>query len=246
LTNDEDDFVDAGEKVKAAAGRRRKGAARDNDTKEQLQIPPSSTPVRGTSPTKQDQSDLLVSALKLGEGNPKWFKSSEVGLFTEHKDIVNAVAWSPGNDDLLASASNDTSARIWELRKSDKPNTNRLELASTDSNPAHLVHKTVQTGKNPVTCLTWNAAGTILATGAKEGSAMTFTASGSFLYVLTQGTNLAINTIKFSPSGRYLMSGSKSSEVRINEISGDGERHKGIYKGQTGMSLPSLSSRAIS
>jgi len=227
-TNDEDDFV---EKVKSVAGRRRKTEDGKN-----LNIPASSTPVRSASPTKQDLSDILSSALRLGQGNAKWFKSSEIGLFTEHKDIVNAVAWSPANHDLLASASNDTSARIWDFTQSTRPNTTKLELTSTE----YLHHKTIESSKNPVTCISWNAAGTLLATGAKEGTARAFTASGLSQHVLTQGTNLAITAIKFSPNGRYLMTGSKSHTIRIVDVSGVHDRSLGDWKTHSGESVSAV------
>jgi transducin (beta)-like 1 len=227
-TNDEDDFV---EKVKSVAGRRKKTEDGKN-----LNIPASSTPVRSSSPTKQDLSDILSSALRLGQGNPKWFKSSEIGVFTEHKDIVNAVAWSPANHDLLASASNDTSARIWDFTQSSRPNTTKLELTPTDSNPSHLNHKTIESSKNPVTCISWNAAGTLLATGAKEGTARTFSASGYALHVMTQGTNLAITAIKFSPNGRNIMTGSKSHITRILDVSGGHDKLLGEWKTHSGES----------
>jgi transducin (beta)-like 1 len=236
-TNDEDDFV---EKVKSVAGRRRKTEDGKN-----LVIPASSTPVRSTSPTKQDLSDILSSALRLGQGNPKWFKSSEIGIFTEHKDIVNAVAWSPANHDLLASASNDTSARIWDFTQSSRPNITKLELTSTEPNPSHLHHKTIESSKNPVNCISWNAAGTLLATGAKEGTARTFSASGYPQHVLTQGTNLAITAIKFSPNGRNLMSGSRSHTTRILDVSGGHDRLLGEWKTHSGESVSSRRSRRV-
>jgi WD40 repeat protein len=228
-TNDEDDFV---EKVKSVAGRRKKTEDGKN-----LNIPASSTPVRSASPTKQDLSDILSSALRLGQGNPKWFKSSEIGVFTEHKDIVNAVAWSPANHDLLASASNDTSARIWDFTQSSRPNTTKLELTSTEPNPSHLNHKTIESSKNPVTCISWNAAGTLLATGAREGTARTFSASGYPQNIMTQGNNLAITVIKFSPNGRNIMTGSKSHITRILDVSGGHDKKLGEWKTHSGESI---------
>jgi transducin (beta)-like 1 len=228
FTNDADDFV---EKVKAVAGRRRKG-----DDGKNLVIPASSTPVRSTSPTKQDHSDILSSAIRLGKGNPKWFKSSEIGLFTEHKDIVNAVEWSPANHDLLASAGNDTSARIWDFNQSTRPNSTKLELTPADSNPSTLNHRTIESSKNPVTCISWNAAGTLLATGAREGTARTFSASGIPHHIMTQGANLAITAIKFSPNGRYLMSGSKGYVTRILDVNGGHEKLLGEWKTHSGES----------
>jgi len=226
FTNDGDDFV---EKVKSIAGRRRKTEDGKN-----LAIPASSTPVRSASPTKQDQNDILSSAIRLGEGNPKWFKASEIGIFSEHKDIVNTLAWSPANHDLLASAGNDTSARIWDFTQSTRQNTTKLELTATDPNPSHLQHKTIESSKNPVTCISWNAAGTLLATGAREGTARTFSASGFSQHVLTQGTNLAITAIKFSPNGRYLMTGSKGYITRIVDVSGGQEKLLGDWKTHSG------------
>jgi len=228
-TNDEDDFV---EKVKSVAGRRKKTEDGKN-----LVIPASSTPVRSASPTKQDQSDILSSAMRLGQGNPKWFKSSEIGIFTEHKDVVNAIAWSPANHDLLASAGNDTSARIWDFTNSSRPNATKLELSSTESNPSHLHHKTIESSKNPVICISWNAAGTLLATGAREGTARTFTASGIGHHIITQGTNTAITAIKFSPNGNYLMSGSKSYNTRILDVTGGHDRLLGDWKSHSGESV---------
>ena len=238
-TGDEDDFVDTPDKAKNGAGGRggRRKATQDTEGtgKDKLVIPPSVTPRRSASPTKQDQSDVLSSAIKLGEGNPKWFKASEIGLFTEHTDIVNAVAWSPINHDLLASGANDTSAKLWELTKSTDSGIKKLQLVPgpAGTNPVSMGHQTVNK-RNPVTCLSWHPAGTALVTGAQEGSTRTFSASGiGSGDFSSQGTNLAVNAIKFSPNGKLIMMASVGHTVQIFDWR---LRSKGIMKAHSGQS----------
>jgi WD40 repeat protein len=233
LSGDEDDFVDTPDKVKTGAGGRggRRKATQDTEgaSKDKLVIPPSITPARSASPTKQDSSDILSSAFRLGEGNPKWFKKSEIALFTDHADVITAVTWSPANHDLLASSSNDTTVRLWDFKKSSEPGSKRLELVSADGNPAVMKHVTVNK-KNPVKCISWNPAGTMLVSGTMEGSTMSHSASGIRIEFTTQGTSLSINAVQFSPNGRLVTMASGTS-VQIVDSS---LRSKRVHKSHTG------------
>ena len=76
-----------------------------------------------------------------------------------------------------------------------------------------LDHATQQArgGKDIVT-LSWNANGTILATGCYDGSARLWTNRGELKSVLVKHTD-AIFTVQFSPDGQYLLTGAQDAKI---------------------------------
>lgn len=217
----------------AASGRRRKQEkTQQNEEKTKLSVP--NTQSRSLSPAKKDKTQdlILTAAAEKGKGRPKWIKESDIGVFTEHRDIVNCIAWNSKNPDLLASASNDSTARFWELRPSEEKGANGLVLSS---NKATLMsHKSIDGRRKAITALSWHPDGTLLATAAGDGVGRMFTPNGALEGILAYGRG-GINAIKFSPNGSMVLTATNERVVNLFNVTA-GPAMKSSYDAHTGTS----------
>lgn len=114
-----------------------------------------------------------------------------------HDSEVFICAWNPTND-LLASGSGDSTARIWNLQ--DKDEVRHLELR-------HCIHvggAQVPSNKD-VTSLDWNSEGTKLATGSYDGYARIWTSDGGLVSTLGQHRG-PIFALKWNKQGNFILS----------------------------------------
>lgn len=72
------------------------------------------------------------------------------------------VAWNPKNREVLASASNDGTARLWDFKSQEDGQTGALEQARQST---VIAHKSIESNKKAVTHVSWHPEGTVLATG---------------------------------------------------------------------------------
>ncbi len=98
--------------------------------------------------------------------------------------------------DLLASGSGDSTARIWNMDNTQ----NEIVLK-------HCIHRGGQEvpSNKDVTSLDWNSAGSLLATGSYDGFARIWSTSGKLERTLGQHKG-PIFALKWNKSGNYILS----------------------------------------
>ncbi len=131
-------------------------------------------------------------------------------IFQGHDSEVFICAWNP-REDLLASGSGDSTARIWSM----DPNHQEIVLK-------HCIHKGGQEvpSNKDVTSLDWNSSGNLLATGSYDGYARIWTTSGKLERTLGQHKG-PIFALKWNKSGNYILSAGKlsSTALSLNQLS---------------------------
>jgi WD40 repeat protein len=225
-----------------------KGKEKEKE-KESLPVPPTAT--RSRSPAKKDKTKDIPppspapaaepTPTSDGSNNPRWIQPGDIGLFTEHRDIVNCVAWNISNPDILASSSNDSTARLWELKSSSSPSSRRLEMSGDKA--MILSHKSMESTKKAIPAVSWHPEGSILATAASDSVGRLFMPNGSLGGILSYGRG-PINAIKFSPGGSMVLTATQRHSVHLFTVGGDmsGDRVMGpqmirSFEQHTGESL---------
>lgn len=134
--------------------------------------------------------------------------SSKATVLRGHESEVFICAWNPAND-LLASGSGDSTARIWNM------NTNNALTNMTSENANQLVLRhCIQKGgtevpsNKDVTSLDWNCDGTLLATGSYDGFARLWSTDGKqSQLVSTLGQHKGpIFALKWNKKGNHILS----------------------------------------
>ncbi|KAK6112506.1 WD domain G-beta repeat family protein [Brugia pahangi] len=164
-------------KAKAAAAEFRAAQANNGDF--------NGTPMEidGLKPRVSNGNGILSTAQL--ENRPYEISRDKVRYLKGHDSEVFICTWNPKND-LIASGSGDSTARIWNVYGS--------ELATTSCQAIHdnsivLKHCMQKDDKNPptnkdVTSLDWNCTGDLLATGCYDGYARVWATDGRLRYTL--------------------------------------------------------------
>ncbi|KAJ4936716.1 hypothetical protein JOQ06_001303, partial [Pogonophryne albipinna] len=116
-----------------------------------------------------------------------------------HESEVFICAWNPVND-LLASGSGDSTARIWNLSENSTGGSTQLVLR-------HCIREGGQDvpSNKDVTSLDWNSEGTLLATGSYDGFARIWTKDGNLASTLGQHKG-PIFALKWNKKGNFILS----------------------------------------
>ncbi|KAK6310386.1 hypothetical protein J4Q44_G00184410 [Coregonus suidteri] len=116
-----------------------------------------------------------------------------------HESEVFICAWNPVND-LLASGSGDSTARIWNLSENSTGSSTQLVLR-------HCIREGGQDvpSNKDVTSLDWNSEGTLLATGSYDGFARIWTKDGNLASTLGQHKG-PIFALKWNKKGNFILS----------------------------------------
>ncbi|GMT02796.1 hypothetical protein PENTCL1PPCAC_24970 [Pristionchus entomophagus] len=119
-----------------------------------------------------------------------------------HASEVFICSWNPDpNRDCFGSGSGDSTARIWDVSDSERPEVTAEKLCSRS---IMLKHCTDQTKEKDVTSIDWDASGRWLATGCYDGQARLWTADGNL--VCTLGShNGPIFALRFNDRGNYIL-----------------------------------------
>ncbi|WWC88859.1 uncharacterized protein L201_003774 [Kwoniella dendrophila CBS 6074] len=176
-------------------------ASNKRKDKDNLKVPNSTNHSRAPTPESRKPSPSIKSKdLPKEKLNGK--EEEEVGRFgtwVEHRDAVSCVAWNPKNRDVLATGSNDGTARLWEFTS-----TSGHSHLKVSKKPTVIHHKSIESSKRNVTAVDWHPDGTMLATGSYDGVGRLFTPSGSMHGIMTYGRG-AINSVKWNPSGSAII-----------------------------------------
>jgi WD40 repeat protein len=164
----------------------------------------------------------------------------ELRTFIGHRADVTAVSWSPDGR-LLATASSDGTAKVWEATNGRELRTLRShasvvhsvawspdgELLATGSGDETVKVWQAASGRellsvkdftSPVTCVAWSPDGKMLATRGGDGTAAVWEATkGRRLFTLKKS---AVRSICWSPDGKWLATGGEDGLVNVWEATG--------------------------
>ena len=132
--------------------------------------------------------------------DPVEIRQNSVLVLQGHMGDVYCGEWSPDGK-RLATGSADATAIIWKMGENGCVHRYILDHATQQE----------RRGKE-IAALTWNASGTILATGCWDGSARLWTNKGELKSVLVKHTD-SIFKVQFSPNGEYLLTGSSDTKI---------------------------------
>jgi WD40 repeat protein/serine/threonine protein kinase len=179
-----------------------------------------------------------------------WEESSgkELRTFRGHNNWVTTVAFSPDGK-RLASGSSDQTVKVWDVETNQEfrifheklpvatsvafsPDGNRLASGSYKSMMISDVNsgKVLRTLPGGVDCVTFSPDGTRVATGGSHDRSIRLwdVASGKELQTILGPIHevrsaTQINTLAFSPDGKYLASGSHQGAVKLWDVAGGKE-----------------------
>ena len=141
---------------------------------------PGNTPTTGTTPTNAVQGQTLA-------------------IYTGHSNQVTTVAWSPNNALLLASGSEDKTARIWSY--------------------TNLNNNVLHQQADMVYSLTWSPSGQLIASGGENPAIEIWnTSSGNTVHTYS-GHSLPVYSVKWSPDGSRIVSGSADNSAQVWDAS---------------------------
>lgn len=136
-------------------------------------------------------------------------------LGQEDKSVLTC-AWNPVHSTVLATASTDSIARIWNVPLNANPST-QIQNKIISHDPSNLA-------KRDVTALRWSPQGDLLATGSYDGQGRIWTADGRIRHALSLGTCPVVN-LKWNKSADTLLSLFCDGRIIAwNALTGDSRR----------------------
>ncbi|KAF7328816.1 F-box-like/WD repeat-containing protein TBL1Y [Mycena venus] len=167
-------------------------------------------------------ADQLIYIMQIGNTEP-------VKTLSGHGNEINQIKCNPAGT-RLASCSDDMTARIWKvddiprlgsMSNGGENNANSISISASESSADQSV---VLIGhKHSVTSIAWCSdypAGTheIIATASWDGTARLWdSVTGECLHVF-QDHKLPVYTLKFSPTGRWIASGSSDGWLHVYDV----------------------------
>ena len=141
--------------------------------------------------------------------------SSIASILTIHKQCVFACAFSP-NGSLLGTGSEDGTAIIWEM-KDGVPIDSKTVGYLVDEENSNQNDQNLATSDVGITSVDFDSTGQYFATGSFDSFIRLYDNQGKFITKMGV-SNHNIFTIKFSPSGKYLLSCSDDKTALVWNI----------------------------
>lgn len=182
-------------------GNNERNVVGDNGKKKQVKRKRKDRTLKAPVSEEENNIDTLVEVVSNHREQEDINKREQLQksvFLTGHQAEVTRCAWSPGKEDTLATASGDTTARIWNGLNNHNKYTSVI-----------LAHESETGSMNrscDVTTLDWNHDGTLLATACYDGRARVWDAQGKLLHTLSHHRG-PIFALKWNPSGTHLLSG---------------------------------------
>lgn len=189
----------------------------------------SSTKVVVSSSSDVEMKDVVEVKTEEGvvEGglNDDRFVEEEIVELVGHQSEVIGCAWNPQNEHLLASASGDSTVRLWTFPTSAS-GLYEVNPRTVNKNVKVLEHVLIKdAGKSSdVTCLEWRADGGALATGCYDGKARIWSAQGDLQRTLQKHTG-PIFAARWNPAGRLLLTCGIDGLAIVWDVEGGGVRN---------------------
>ncbi|MBD2568499.1 eIF2A-related protein [Anabaena lutea] len=170
------------------------------------------------------------------DGKVSILQKNHLTTFQAHKDIINAVAFSPDHK-ILVTASADKTIKIWnsqnyQLLKTITGHQNRVTNISISPDNQMLASgsadktiklwrltdgkllKTFTGHTDEVTSVDFSPESQIIASGSSDNTVKLWRINGTLIRNIT-GHGLAISSVKFSPDGKILASASWDNNIKV-------------------------------
>uniref|UniRef100_A0A0M3JYZ0 Transducin beta-like (inferred by orthology to a S. mansoni protein) n=1 Tax=Anisakis simplex TaxID=6269 RepID=A0A0M3JYZ0_ANISI len=141
--------------------------------------------VDGVNVAHMNNGNGALSSIQM-ENRPYEINRDRVRYLKGHESEVFICMWNPKND-LIASGSGDSTARIWNLKGSESASTSSQTIEENSLVLKHCIQKDdkqIPPPNKDVTSLDWNCTGDLLATGCYDGYARVWATDGRLRYTL--------------------------------------------------------------
>jgi eukaryotic-like serine/threonine-protein kinase len=162
-----------------------------------------------------------------------------------HTKSVLALAWSPRDNNMIASGSLDKTVQIWNAFNSevitnyglhaDQVNTvawspdGKLIASGSNDKQVQIWHpltgeqiRFYSNHQDVVSSVAWSPNGQYIASGSFDKTVQVWNASTGGLIHFFEGHQDVVNSVAWSPNGQYVASGSSDKTVRVWQISTGG------------------------
>ncbi|KAI0669777.1 WD40 repeat-like protein [Trametes maxima] len=149
------------------------------------------------------------------EGLGKEQEDGSVQMLKAHQAEVFVCAWNPMNKAILASGSRDSVVHIWNV-----PGPNRDGDVPLHIDPPLTCAYPPKDDQGDLTCLDWSPDGALLAIGCYDAVLRICNESGKVYFTHTQHDKGPIFSVRFSPSGRWLVTASLDGSACVWDVQG--------------------------
>ena len=155
------------------------------------------TPTPGASSTAQSATTTPApgNTPTTGSTAPATAQGDTLAVYTGHSDQVTTVEWSPNNALLLASGSEDKTARVWSY--------------------TNLNNDVRHQQANMVYSLTWSPSGQSIASGGENPTVEIWDTTNGNTVLSYGGHSQPVYTVKWSHDGSRIVSGSGDTSAQV-------------------------------
>jgi transducin (beta)-like 1 len=153
------------------------------------------------------------------------FAEEEIVELIGHHSEVIGCAWNPKKKNLLASASGDSTVRLWTFPASAS-SLYEINPRTVNKNARVLEHVLIKDNERStdVTCLEWRRDGSALATGCYDGKARIWSSQGDLQRTLQKHTG-PIFAVRWNLNGRFLLTSGIDGLTIIWDVEGGGVKN---------------------
>ncbi|RPD55852.1 WD40 repeat-like protein [Lentinus tigrinus ALCF2SS1-6] len=177
---------------------------------------PSASRASSSAPDHANTGSDLATVKSNGTSallDPGEHPDSPVRLLRGHKAEVFVCAWNPVNHSALASGSKDSLVHIWNVPGPDADGN-----VPTSIDPPIVCAYAAKGDDRDLTSITWSPDGTLVAVGCYDCILRIYDAQGKGYLVQQQQEKGPIFSVRFSPSGRWLLSASLDGSACLWDV----------------------------